>query len=94
MNFLKYVILGYHSNKLHKHELCIRPRTSERSFVSEHYVCSLSTDNILVCICEVYLLFVMECDLAYENFSSFLLSLLPFQNTHIKDAHIDQFSNK
>jgi heterodisulfide reductase subunit B len=59
MKALKYTIPGYQSNELssvimfHKHKLCSKLQTSEDSFVSVCHVCSVSTDNILMWICEV-----------------------------------------
>jgi hypothetical protein len=36
---------------------------SNKSFVSLQCVCSVNTDSILMCICEVYLVFIMGCGL-------------------------------
>jgi hypothetical protein len=44
---------------------------SEQSFVSVCCVRYVSTDNFLMCICEVKLVYVMECDLVYEYFEGF-----------------------
>jgi hypothetical protein len=61
---------------------------SKQSFVLVYYVYSVSTDNILMWIYEVYFIFIMEHDLVYENFEVFF----PFPNLHVEDVHIDQFS--
>jgi hypothetical protein len=47
----------------------------------------VSTDDILMWICEVQLVFVMGCDLLYANLEGFV----PFQNVHLEDVHMDQF---
>jgi hypothetical protein len=49
---------------------------------------SLSTDNILKCICEVQLIFINECDLVYADSEGFF----PFQTMHTEDVHIGKLS--
>jgi hypothetical protein len=44
---------------------------NEQSFVSVCFGCCLIIGNILRLICEVILLFVLECDLIYEDFEGF-----------------------
>ena len=51
-----------------------------------HY--SVSISNIFMWICEIQLVFIMECSLVYEHLEAFF----PFQNMHVEDAHTDQLS--
>jgi hypothetical protein len=53
-----YTISGYHrkemsANQLYERKLRSRPRASQQSFASVYRVYSVSTYNILMCICEV-----------------------------------------
>jgi hypothetical protein len=51
-------ISGYHSNEnlsvkiIHEHKFCSRSQRSEKYFASVYHVYSVSTDNILMWICE------------------------------------------
>jgi hypothetical protein len=51
-------------------------------------VCSVSIGNILVWMCEVYLVYIVECKFVYEDIEGFI----PFQNVHLENVCIDQFS--
>jgi hypothetical protein len=49
---------------------------------------SVSIGNILVWMCEVYLVCILKCNSVYEDVEGFI----PFQNVHLGYVCIDQFS--
>lgn len=51
-----------------------------------HYSASIS--NILMWMCEMQLVFIMECGLVYEDFEAFF----PLQKMHVEDANTDHLS--
>lgn len=52
-------------------------------FVSVCHVHSVTTDNILMYMCEVQSVFTMECDLAHKDLKGFF----PCHNMHKENVH-------
>lgn len=83
-----YAILGYHNNKLpnitilHEREWHSSSRTRKQSCISVYFVCYMNIHNIFT-IYEVWLAFIVECDLVHECLEGLFL----IQNMHLEDVH-------
>jgi hypothetical protein len=62
---------------LHEHKLCNRSQTSEQSLILVCRICSVRDENILMWIYEVPVVFIMKCDLVYEDRNVSFLSKHP-----------------